>query len=207
MSIEIKFLLHPIGSKCDSLTLKGTGCIVACRDVPSPAEFRSRPEGIRKVGVRRSSNGRTFFAREPSRLGTAPPFQCSIRTHVRYSVDGIQPRTDPTNVGGREKLKSHQWAIIVSPVSRAILQKLNNLRGLTSTMSRPLFLSLPLFFPLSSFARRSVGFFSRHCEGFSWTHVSPRPYPETFDEVEQRFVVLHDVYFRQDWDNRKAHNN
>lgn len=66
MSIEIKFLLHPIGSGYDSLTLKGTGRIVACRDVPSPAEFRSRPEGIRKVGVRRSSTGELFFVREPS---------------------------------------------------------------------------------------------------------------------------------------------
>lgn len=200
MSIEIKFLLHPIGSGCDSLALKGTGRIVACRDVPSPAEFRSRPEGIRKVGVRRSSTGELFF-----RPRTVASRHCAAVSALYLAPTSDIPPMEfsPDERGGREKLKSHQWAIIVSPVSRATPQKLNNLRGLTSTMSRFLYLSLPLFFRLSSFARRSVGFFSRHCGGFSWTHVSPRPYSKTFDELEQRFVVLRDVYFRQDWDGRR----
>lgn len=104
MIIEIKFLLHPIGSVCDSLALKGTERIVACRDVPSPAEFRSRPEGIRKVGVRRSSTGELFFAREPSRLGTALPFRRSIAP----TSDIPSMEFSPDERGGREKLKSHQ---------------------------------------------------------------------------------------------------
>jgi len=61
LRIETKFLLHSIRSGRDSLAMKGTERIVACRDIPSPVEFRSRPEGIRKVEVRRSSTGELFL--------------------------------------------------------------------------------------------------------------------------------------------------
>lgn len=64
---------------------------------------------------------------------------------VRYSVDGIHPRRTWRVC---EKLKSHQWAIIVSSVSFATPQKLNNLRGLTLTMSRPRFLFFFLYLSL-----------------------------------------------------------
>lgn len=121
-----------------------THCRVPGCRVPSPAEFRSHPEGIRKVGVRRSSTGELFFVREPSHLDIAPPFQ---HLYLVPTSDIPSMEFSPDERGGREKLKSHQWAIIVSPVSRATPQKLNNLRGLTSAMSRSLYLSLPPIFP------------------------------------------------------------
>jgi len=89
LQIETKFLLHFIRSGRDSVAMKGTERIVACQDISSPVEFRSRPEGIRKVEVRRSSTGELFFC---PRTVASRHRAALYRTHVRYFVDGIQPQ-------------------------------------------------------------------------------------------------------------------
>ncbi|KAL0122641.1 hypothetical protein PUN28_007394 [Cardiocondyla obscurior] len=105
MRIEIKFLSHLIESGRDSLVLKGTGCIVACQDVPSPEEFRSRPEGIRKVGVRRSSTDQLFFSRpRVARVSAPRRRRFSALSHPRPIFR--RWNSTPMNVAGVKKIRA-----------------------------------------------------------------------------------------------------
>jgi len=169
LRIETKFLLHSIGSGRDSLDLKGTERIVACRDIPSPVEFRSRPEGIRV-------DGRTFFR---PRTVASRHRAALYRTHVRYSVDGIQPQR--TWRAWKVKIASvNHYCTGVARHSAKVKQFAGSYIDVTFPFS--LFLSFPFCFSSSSFARRRFLFIATDSRGHT---CRQRPYPKTFDEVEQ----------------------
>lgn len=86
----------------NSLVLRRTIHIVAIRSIPCFAEFLSHPEGICKVGVRRSLTRELFLARELRRVTV------SVALYRTLSSDIPSMESRPDERGGREKLKSHQ---------------------------------------------------------------------------------------------------
>lgn len=180
--------LYPVGSERNSLALKGTGRIVACQDIPSPVEFRSRPEGIHKVGVRRSSTSELFSS--ANRRVSAPRRRFNALSHPRP----IFRRWNSTSTW-------RAWKVKIASVNHYCIAgvarhpaKVKQFAGPyidDVTPSPPLSLFPPPCFLSSSFTHRSVGSFSRHCGEFSWTTCHSRwPYLKTFDDIVQRFVVL-----------------
>lgn len=111
-------------------------------------------------------DGRTFF--RPRTVASRRRF--SALSHPTSDIPSME--FSPGERGGREKLKSVSHYCIAGVARHPV--KVKQFAGpyIDDVMS-PFSLSLPLFFRLSSFARRSIGFFSRHCGEFSWTHVSP----------------------------------
>lgn len=171
----------------------------------APRNFSLIPEEFARLKVRRSTEvgdeEANFFlasrGRERTPRHAAPRFSALSRPRPIFR----RWNSTPTSGGGREKLKSHQRAIIVSPGVVRHPAKVKQFAGPYTDDDDDVTFSLfrarvlPHFFctlanpvPSAVIAADSRGYTCRQ----------RRPCPKTFDEVEQRFVVLHNVYFRQD---------